>query len=618
MDKTNALFQVHKAYDLLADQPISSKGLSNQKRSTILISAVADFDGNEHALSFYGDSMWDFRPYFEQSNIADCQKYISWPQDCPKALIEDCKATLYAWFKQGIPGSKPPGALGVCQVAVVSAIPFMRWLAALRIRRFNQLKAIHVSNYVHFTKSRLTRSPSGVYDSLRILDLLWTFRDETIFPLSSSPWGDSSLWRVSGHAKRVGKSAVGSESGKTPIIPTDVQAKIFNYCEGILEAAPELLTLRESERWGHRNHRLVRIRDAALYILSITSGMRNEEAIGVETGSWRSEIKDGVAYHWVSTIEHKTGKGMVEFLVPELTIKALEIMSDYVKPLQELLLHEIQELKSNLSTKKSKEKLLRLIKAKKNAKKLFLCTSASALSQSAGYRVEALSNSGSKVSFRRLAIAAETNWQLSPHQCRRTYARNFVESRMGRVSLVFLKWQLKHSSMSMTQLYASNPMQDASLFDEILDEITDFKVDLIESWLGSQPLSGGAGREITKARIIAIENRSALLTKTASQVHIRATGHGWCLSQERGCGGAGLYEATRCVDCKHGVIDTEFTEIWRGIYEQQLELFAIADAGPAIRQRAERDIKRAHQVIQELGVALPELKVSNLNGTSNE
>jgi hypothetical protein len=42
------------------------------------------------------------------------------------------------------------------------------------------------------------------------------------------------------------------------------------------------------------------------------------------------------------------------------------------------------------------------------------------------------------------------------------------------------------------------PMQDASLFDEVLDEMTEFKVDLIESWLSDQPLSGGAGREIKK------------------------------------------------------------------------------------------------------------------------
>lgn len=50
------------------------------------------------------------------------------------------------------------------------------------------------------------------------------------------------------------------------------------------------------------------IRDAVLYIVSITSGMRNDEAIGIEAGSWRREYKNGVVFCWVSTIEHKTGK----------------------------------------------------------------------------------------------------------------------------------------------------------------------------------------------------------------------------------------------------------------------------------------------------------------------
>jgi hypothetical protein len=156
--------------------------------------------------------------------------------------------------------------------------------------------------------------------------------------------------------------------------------------------------------------------------------------------------------------------------------------------------------------------------------------------------------------------------------------------------------------MSMTQLYASNPMQDASIFDEVLQEMTDFKVDLIESWLGDQPLSGGAGRQIERLRAIPIENRSALLSETAAQVHIRATGHGWCLAQEKGCGGAGLYEATRCVGCKNGVIDKSFADVWQGIFEQQSELLAIDDAGPAVRQRAERDVHWARQVMVDLGI----------------
>ena len=117
--------------------------------------------------------------------------------------------------------------------------------------------------------------------------------------------------------------------------------------------------------------------------------------------------------------------------------------------------------------------------------------------------------------------------------------------------------------------------------------------------------------------MIALRSRSALLTETAAQVHIRATGHGWCLAQEKGCGGAGLYEATRCVGCKNGVIDESFTEIWKGIYQQQTELLAIDDAGPAVKQRAERDVQWARQVMVDLGVLLTP-DTSNLNGTSNE
>ena len=610
--------QPPKAYDLLAAQPASSKGLSESEKSNIVVSAVADMDGSNHVLSRFGDPVWDFRPYFEQSNVADGQKYIPWPEDCSQELVDDCKVVLYVWFKRGLPGSKPPVAMGICQTAIASAIPMMRWLTALNIKRFDQVRPIHVANYVHHTKARLTRNAHSVYDSLRILDFLWVFRNETSSPLAACPWGESSLWRVSGLAKQPGNQFGRTETGKTPIIPADVQAKVFNYCEEVLAAAPEILNERDAGRLGFRNPALIRIRDAALYVLSITSGMRNEEAIGVESGSWRSEVRDGVQFHWVATTEHKTGKGKVEFLIPELTVKVLDLMNRYAKPLQEKMALEVAELECNPTPQDLTNRMLRLAKAKRDVRKLFLCTSMSGQSESAGYHVDALSNGGSKVSFRRLAMAAGTDWQLAPHQCRKTYARNIVESRMGRSSLVFLKWQFKPSSMSMTQLHASHPMQDASLFDEVLEEMPNFKVDSTEPWLADQPLSGGAGHEIKKVRAIALKSRTALLAETAPQVHIRATGHGWCLAQEKGCGGAGLYETTRCVGCKNGVIDQSFADVWRGIYDQQNELLAIDDAGPAVKQRAERDVQWARQVMVDLGVLPQASCASNLSGASNE
>lgn len=85
--KANALLMASKAYDLLAAQPISVKGLSDRLRANIVVSAVTDMNGDNHTLSMFGDAIWDFRPYFEQSNVADGQKYIPWPEDCSQELV---------------------------------------------------------------------------------------------------------------------------------------------------------------------------------------------------------------------------------------------------------------------------------------------------------------------------------------------------------------------------------------------------------------------------------------------------------------------------------------------------------------------------------------------------
>lgn len=595
-------WNVAKAFDLLAAQPVTAAGLSIEERDSIVISAVADAHGNEHVLSHFGDASWDLRPFYHQSNVSDGHKVIEWPEDCPSEMVSDCKAVLYAWFKRGLPGAKPPVARGIFSAALASAIPVMRWLKQLGVERFDQVQPIHVSNFYHYSKVELGLRPMTVYNRLRIFDLLWQFKIETRYPLTRSPWGKSNLSRFTNLRKEANADAKdGGRAGQTAIIPQDVQAAVFNYCECVLKQAPEILKNRHAVQWGERDSQLVQVRDAVLYILSITSGMRNEEAIGVESGAWRKETRDGVEFCWVTTVEHKTLKGKVEYLVPALTIDALEIARQYAGPLQAKLAAEVKLLQARTTTLSEKERLIRLEKARRDSNKIFLC-----LSGKGNSRIDAMSGSASISAFKRLAKAAGVSWDLRPHQCRRTYARTIVESRMGRASLVFLKWQFKHSSISMTQLYASNPLQDAAIFDEILQEMTYFKMDLIDSWLEDRPLTGGAGREISRLRAIPIDNRSDLLAQTAAQVHIRATGHGWCLAEEKGCGGAGLYEATRCAGCKSSVIDETFLATWRGILDQQKELLAITDAGPAVQQRAIRELRIASQVMKELGVDVDE------------
>ena len=74
--------------------------------------------------------------------------------------------------------------------------------------------------------------------------------------------------------------------------------------------------------------------------------------------------------------------------------------------------------------------------------------------------------------------------------------------------------------------------------------------------------------------------------------------------ERTGCGGAGLYESTRCVDCKNAVIDEEHLEVWRGIHEQFLEMLELDDLGPVANERIRRDLALSAKVIADFGVPL--------------
>ena len=203
--------------------------------------------------------------------------------------------------------------------------------------------------------------------------------------------------------------------------------------------------------------------------------------------------------------------------------------------------------------------------------------------------------------MQRFAARSKVQWQLRPHQLRRAYAWAFARHRLG--NLLFLKEQFKHTSLSMTQLYASNLMQDEGLYEEIFEEISQQKIELVDDWLSSnQPLAGRAGERIVKLRAHDFPDRSAMLRETARVVNIRSTGHAWCLAQEEGCGGAGLYEPTRCGGCVESVIDSSQRKVWVELRAHQLSLVNEArNLGPATTQRVNRDLRITEQVLRKLG-----------------
>lgn len=92
-----------KAYDVLIAQPVTANGLSPEERDAIVISAIINEKGETLVLSRFGDAQWDLRPFFDQANVSESYKFIAWDMSMPPALIDDCKAVAYAWFKEVFP-----------------------------------------------------------------------------------------------------------------------------------------------------------------------------------------------------------------------------------------------------------------------------------------------------------------------------------------------------------------------------------------------------------------------------------------------------------------------------------------------------------------------------------
>ncbi|RYE42023.1 MAG: site-specific integrase [Hyphomicrobiales bacterium] len=565
-----------------------------------VVSEVIDDHGHKHVLSRFDDARWDLTPYFEQSNVPESMKTIVWPLDVTPSLLRDAKAALFQWFKEGRPGYKAAISRTIF-IAAVSAGPLLRWLSKHGVGSFHEIKPLHLSTYRQLCREEGLR-PRGIKARLEIVDLAWVFRDHLHQPPSQYPWGEISFASYSGGMRHEVRSSAGLGVGKTPVIPREVQSALFLHCERIFNQAKNLFGQRDAGTLGPSTEPMRALRDSCLYLLSITSGMRNDEVIGIEVGAGRRELRDGVEFCWVASVEHKTGKGRVEYMVPPMTLKVVEVLERYSEPLRAALKEEIQALEASIAQMDvaagRRDLVKRLNQARGDVQRVFLGVISGKHNQ-----ITALSGVASRVAMLRLASKAGQEWKLSPHQCRRTYARTVVESRMGRQALVFLKWQFKHSSISMSQLYAANPAQDPALYEDILAEYFDIKKDLLESWSDpDQRLSGGAGRKILEMRASAVPDRERLVANTAIQINIRATGHGWCIAQDSGCGGAGLYENTRCVDCKNSVIDEEYMAVWQGIHEQHREMLDLDDLGPVANERIRRDLALSAKVLADFGV----------------
>lgn len=578
-----------KAYELLADQPASLAGLSMKERSNVVVSAVLDEAGNTVVISRVGDPVWEMWPYFSLPNAPNSIKRLGWAI-IPEAFREACQNVLYHYWKVGRPGVGQPAESTLLKTLHTMSV-FCRFVASLGLQSLADVQPLHIANFVHRQKSAgmVARTMANQFATL---ELLYHFRDQHKAALRVHPWPESSAVEVAGGAGQNGVDA--RKVSLTPLIPVEVARRLFLYAEEILAGAEEQLDERDREERsalsvpGHTT-----IRDACFYLLGVLTGMRSSELSSIEVSAGRTEVKNGFVFHWVAAVEYKTKKGCVEYLMPAMGHRILRILERWSQPYRARLAKQISmmERKSQSLTPKQ---LQWLITARSNVKRLFLGNSRGGL--------VVVSSIGWGMVCASFSRAAGVDWKLAPHQMRRLYAYTFVRHRLG--DMLFLKEQFKHSSIDMTQLYGSNPLQDVALYDDILSELIAYKAGVVAQWLEKdEPLAGGAAPRLIEMRAHDFDNRKELLIETSRRVNMRSTGHSWCLAQDEGCGGSGIYAKGACGDCRNGVIDRRFIPIWQEAYRHHKELRMDAqELGPGVVMRVERDLNQAAKILKDLGV----------------
>ncbi|WP_114970983.1 site-specific integrase [Rhodoferax ferrireducens] len=581
--------RIGKAYELLADQPASLAGLSPEDRGNVVISAVLDDVGNTMVLSRAKDLVWEMWPFVTTPNTNKNKKRLDW-SGIPEVYREACQNVLYRYWKVGRPGSEVPGVSSL--VNNLNSLRIVcRFADRVKLESLVDMGSFHVANFVHERK-KAGLVPATLNKQFSTVELLYLFRSQHDGALQVHPWPDSSAMEMAG---MVGEDAKDSRKvALTPLIPVEVAQCLYRHARGILGCADALLDERDrGERSVFRVAEIIGIRDACFYLLGVLTGMRSSELSSIEIGAGRTEVKNGITFHWVASVEHKTKKGRVEYLMPSMGHDILRILERWSQPYRERLAEQIAAMEKQ-KKQLTPEELQWLATARSNTRKLFLGNGSSG--------IVPVSGTGWTQILTQFALDAGTNWKLAAHQMRRLYAYTFVRHRLG--DLLFLKEQFKHSSIDMTQLYGAIPVQDAGLYDDILIELMTYKAGVVAQWLEKdEPLAGGAGLKIKQMRAHDFEGRKELLTETSHRINIRSTGHSWCLAQDEGCGGSGIYAKGTCSECGNGLIDSRFIPIWQEAYRHHKELKNdAAEMGPGVVKRVERDLAQAAKILKDLGV----------------
>ena len=604
-------------------QPADVRNLLDAQRDRLIISFI-NVDGHWQALSHYGDDRW--RLVDTTTNRSAASAVLSFSK-LPAAFRGVMKAVIYRYLVRGRDGQVRPKSSSVSSFFLYAS-SFLRHLEELHIPRLSEATPLACKLYVDSAKQALSKRSGEPIKAttlmLRFLavEALYELSQYTHEPMTIEPWPGASAQLLAG--LRGDARATLRAEGRTPLIPDDVFASIFQIAWRNVLGIDKLLDLRDgldqidAERIGQHartisgakrqylihsdwagglttfNQALLDVRTACYIVVASLTGCRNHEIAFIESDAcYRTQDDDGEIYWWMKSRSTKTGEGKTEWLAPEAVVTALRGMDRWARPYQEAIELEIVQRRAVDPS----DPEISVCQRHKNA--VFLSGT-----QANDGHVRTMTAGAWGSELKAFMARHGIDWKLSTHQFRRKFANYAARSQFG--DLRYLRDHFKHWSMDMTLGYALNESQELSLFHEIQDELDDIKSGVVEQWFQpNEPLAGGYGKGIMNWRhgsdVTIFKDRSAMIKAISDSTAIRSNGHAWCTADDNLCVGNGGLETTRCASCNNAVIGRAHARLYQGLYDQLKEILGCADIGEAGMARVHRDIARCRDVLAALG-----------------
>jgi integrase len=591
------------------------------------LSGIATFiklsNGKYHVLSRYEDDKWYFRADEGTSATSNSLLALNF------ARINDTNARAMArWiiWNQRVNGYR----VGSLRKSLHNLVGFFSWLSesdTLASQGFNAFSAQQYVSYI--TELKVSRkghwkplSSETKTSKFLALENIYYYCYQFEF-VKEHPWSESSACEQAGLVGTARQEA--QNKAKTQIIPDDTLKSLCSFTKGFFDRADELLNLNdklnafeatgknasdqatqkrtylqslgtEFDKLAELNEALLLLRDSCLFWILLTTGMRIHEVLGIKRGAYRKETKDDEIYYYIETVSKKTYTGLAEWIAPKIAIDAIKILERYSSDLQ-------ARVETDLAAARARNDHAEVDRLENITSKVCLTHNKK------GSSVTVLSgNAVTDIRLPKLCTKIGSNWKLSSHQFRRTFANYVVHSQLGDIRA--LKDHFKHWSIQMTALYAYNDKLDQELFEELLREQYWVEEQIKSDWFGlDSPLAGGAIAErIMKVRgdedhIKTFKTREDMVRAYSGNIPIRATGIAWCTNDDDGCMGG------KCDICDHGIIDKNNQKHWEGMLIQQFDLSQMDDIGEAGQAAAANGMARCENVLTSLGIDVDKMKV---------